>query len=363
MHPIHVPRTNSNDDTCMLVQWLYTNGQQVQAGDVLAYLETSKATEELLSPETGILYDQAQVGGEYAAGSCIGYVRSDKEEAPLPLSPTHDDVAASFILTQDAQEQVKKYGVTNEQLASLGKKLLKKADILSLVNIPSPLEPLNPHVRNQAIVAQQVTLSHQSIPAAFAMIKIYCDAATRAIAHYIEHKGVMLGWTEVFISLLRQLQHDYPAFYQPENIRQQTQKVGIGVTIDVGTGLYIPVVKVVPTMTHGDIAAALMDFRFKALRRSLNTEDLSGGHLTISLHTDKDLLVAIPLIFPTQTCVLSLCAEQEELYLRSDNTVAVRHYLTLGIAYDHRSINGSAAVLFLQEIKRKFEGLQENSLL
>ncbi len=365
MRPINVPRTNSNDDTCILVQWLYTNGQLVQTGDVLAYLETSKATEELLSPETGVLYGLAQPGSEYPSGSCIGYLLSNDEKNPLPSSPTSDNVAASFILTHDAQEQVIKYGVTNEQLASLGKKLLKKADVLSLVDTPSPVDQFatgDPHVRNQAIVAQQVTLSHQDIPAAFAMIKIYCDAAAQAIASYIEREGVMLGWTEVLIYQLGQLQSEYPAFYQPGDMSQPIEKIGIGVTIDVGTGLYIPVVKMVSTMTHGDIAATLMDFRLKALRRSLTMEDLNGGYLTISLHTDKDILAAIPLIFPTQTCMLSLCAEQEELYLRTDNSVGMRRYFTLGVAYDHRIINGSAAVRFLQEIKRRFENLQEGAL-
>ena len=89
---------------------------------------------------------------------------------------------------------------------------------------------------------------------------------------------------------------------------------------------------------------------------------MSGGHLTISLHTDRDVLVAIPIIFPTQTCMLSLCSEQDELYLRADGSVGMRHYLTLGAAYDHRVINGAEAARFLQEIKRRLEGLQEDGL-
>ncbi len=72
MHRINVPRANSNDGNCLLLEWLYENGQEVQAGNVLAYLETSKATVDVLSPGTGILHRLGEPGEVYAPGSCRG---------------------------------------------------------------------------------------------------------------------------------------------------------------------------------------------------------------------------------------------------------------------------------------------------
>ncbi|GCE07677.1 2-oxo acid dehydrogenase subunit E2 [Dictyobacter aurantiacus] len=371
MLPINMPRTNSNDNMCTLVQWLYTSGQRVREGEVLAYLETSKATEDLLSPGTGILHELAPPGEEYEPGYCIGYLLMDEDSASSgPVASSHASKPVSFVLTRNAQELVKRYNIADEQLASLGKKVLKKDDVQALITPPQSMrkQATSEHrSHNQAIVARQVTLAHQSIPAAFSMIKIYCDAALQAMAEYIEREDVIIGWPEVLIHELGKMQQDYFAFYQHlasgEAVApQQKNNPNIGVTIDVGTGLYIPVIKGVATKSLAEIANELMELRLKALRKTLREEELSDGHLTISLHTDKDILMAIPLIFPTQTCMLSLCSEQEELYLNKDKSIGIRHYLTLGVAYDHRSINGADAVRFLQEIKRRLENLKDGGL-
>jgi 2-oxoglutarate dehydrogenase E2 component (dihydrolipoamide succinyltransferase) len=132
--------------------------------------------------------------------------------------------------------------------------------------------------------------------------------------------------------------------------------------MDLGSGLYIPVVKEAASRSLGEIACELMEFRMKVLHKTLKKEEMEGGHLTISLQNDKDILVAIPLIYPTQTCMLSLCSEQEELYISPDGDIKMRRYLLLGTAYDHRVINGAEAVRFLQEIKLRLENLKEGDL-
>lgn len=373
MQRINVPRANSNDGNCLLLEWLYENGQEVQAGNVLAYLETSKATVDVLSPGTGILHRLGEPGEEYAPGSCIGYVLASEEEReafPARGSGQAIEQESSLILTRDAQELVTRHGVTEAQLHSIGKKLLRKADVMALLNL-QVLEgravQTTQRLRNQAIIAKRVIIAHQTIPSAFAAIRVYCDGALKAITKYIEKEGVVIGLAEVLIKDLGEMHREYPCFYQDrepggEGGLNCVENPGIGITIDVGTGLYIPVVKEAATKSLAEIANEMMEFRLKALRRIFKEEELREGHITISLHSGKDLIVAVPIIFPTQTCILSLCSEQEELYLDADGRVRVRRYLHLGIAYDHRVINGAEAVQFLQEIKRRFESLEEGKL-
>jgi 2-oxoglutarate dehydrogenase E2 component (dihydrolipoamide succinyltransferase) len=364
MQQINIPRTTSNDATCILLEWRFENGQEVQRGDVLAYLETSKATEDLVSPGSGTLHNLARAGEEYAPGSCIGYLLVDGEVPPVPEVSTATSQPPSFILTREAQALVAAQGITNEQLASLGKKLLKKSDVLALVSAPqrngNQTPPAVPRSRGQAIVAQRVALAHQTIPAAFTMIKVYCDKVLQAIAEYIEREEVVIGLAEVLIKHLGRMQPGYPGFYQDREPAeagelQSNENPGIGITIDVGTGLYIPIIKRAATRSLGEIAGELMEIRLKALRNALKEGEMSGGHLTVSLHTEKDIVAAVPIIFPTQTCMISLCSVQEELYLQVDGSVGMRRYFTLGAAYDHRVINGAEAVQFLQEIKRRLE--------
>jgi len=123
------------------------------------------------------------------------------------------------------------------------------------------------------------------------------------------------------------------------------------VTLDAGQGLYVPVVKDADTRSLAEIADVLADFRISALRGSFRESELAGGNITISLSNDPDIVLARPIIFPGQACMLCLCGTQQELYLSDAEQIAVRHYANLGLSYDHRVINGRDAALFLRGIK------------
>jgi 2-oxoglutarate dehydrogenase E2 component (dihydrolipoamide succinyltransferase) len=370
MQQIHIPRANTNDDTCVLLEWLYEDGAEIQDESVVAYMETSKANIDVLSPGAGILHRLGKQGEEYATGSSIGYLFASREERAAFLAnetdPTTSQTSA-FILTRDAQELVTSQHITETQLRSLGKKLLRKDDILTLLNATPPEgRPDQPpqRSRNQTIIARRVTLAHQTIPSAFAAMKIYCDSVLQALAAYIEKNDLVIGLAEVLVKELAEMQRLYPGFYQDrepgtEGEPDRVENPNIGITMDVGTGLYIPVLKSVLDKSLGDIADEMMEFRMKALRRTFKEEELNGGHLTLSLHTGQDITIAMPIIFPTQTCILSLCSVQEELYLDQTGSVSVRHYFNLGLTYDHRTINGAEAINFLQEIKSRLEALEE----
>lgn len=363
MQPIEIPRTNSNDDMCVLLEWRYESGQEVRAEEVLACLETSKATEDLLSPGMGILHRLAIPGEEYAAGSCIGYLFASQHERQRFLAEEQTQSStqpSSCILSEDARELASRHGISEDQLASLGKRFVKKADVQRLLHVePAPRQESqsSPDDRHQAIIAKRVTQASQTIPHAFAAIKVYTDHALQIIAEYIENEHLLIGLAEILIKVLGDLQKDYSAFYQAEELGAGDG--GVGITLDVGTGLFIPVIKSPATRTLGEIAEDIATLRLKAVRRSLREEDLSGGQITISLHTEQDIVAALPIIFPTQRSILSLCSQQEEVYLDTGGQVAVRHYVTIGVTYDHRFINGAQAMRFLAEIKRRYEHGEE----
>jgi 2-oxoglutarate dehydrogenase E2 component (dihydrolipoamide succinyltransferase) len=99
-----------------------------------------------------------------------------------------------------------------------------------------------------------------------------------------------------------------------------------------------------------------MGFRVNALRGRFREADLAGGNIGLALSDETDVVSAQPLILPPHACMLALCAPQEELRLDDAGRVTVRRYLHLGLAYDHRVINGRDATLFLAELKRRLEG-------
>ncbi len=130
-------------------------------------------------------------------------------------------------------------------------------------------------------------------------------------------------------------------------------------TIDVGRGLFVPVIRDTDQLDLAGIAAALMNFRVRAMRRTMTDDDLNGGCITLTLHLEPGVVLARPVVFPGQTCALSLCAQQRELRLDSAGQVTCHEYFHLGIAYDHRVINGADAIRFLAAIRDELESPTE----
>jgi len=72
-------------------------------------------------------------------------------------------------------------------------------------------------------------------------------------------------------------------------------------------------------------------------------------------HTYRDVVTAVPIVFPGQTAAVSLTGLREEPALDRDGGIVRRPVYELGVAYDHRVINGRDAVLFLKAAKADLE--------
>ncbi|TQS17988.1 2-oxo acid dehydrogenase subunit E2 [Microbispora hainanensis] len=123
----------------------------------------------------------------------------------------------------------------------------------------------------------------------------------------------------------------------------------IGVTVDVGEGLYVPVVHDAASRTTKDIATTLMKHRLAATTGEFTEGDLSGANFVVTLHTEHGVVLAIPFVYPGTVCALAVPGPR-------DGTLA-----DIGLAYDHRLINGRDAALFLNALRASVEALARSS--
>ena len=123
----------------------------------------------------------------------------------------------------------------------------------------------------------------------------------------------------------------------------------VGVTFDMGQGLYVPVVH--DTGSLREIADTLMRYRLAATEGDFRERDLTGANIAITLHTDADVILAIPFVFPGTVCALAITSPQPEVVLGEDGAVTTRTVANIGLAYDHRLINGRDAALFLAALR------------
>ncbi|MGW6502923.1 2-oxo acid dehydrogenase subunit E2 [Nonomuraea angiospora] len=209
---------------------------------------------------------------------------------------------------------------------------------------------------NQRAVGRTVSLSHQTIPAAYTAIKVDVGKATAAARDLTKRLRKLVGLPDLLIAAVARLHQDFPLCFATlldEDTAAVPDAPDVGVTIDLGTGLYVPVIRDAHNKGIEEIAGELAGFRRLAQRGGFRQEHLDGGNIVVTLHHDRDIVMAVPIVFPGQACALALTSPQRE----GERTVAV-----IGLAYDHRLVNGRDAVLFLQALKEaleaaSFEGL------
>ncbi|GAB3830788.1 2-oxo acid dehydrogenase subunit E2 [Dactylosporangium cerinum] len=177
-------------------------------------------------------------------------------------------------------------------------------------------------------------------------------AAEHARALTREHRR-LVGVPELLIAAIGSLLATHPLCFArlvAPGVVHVPGTADVGVTIDVGKGLHVPVLRAVEATPVHDLAARLMAHRMTALRGTFRAGDLTGANILLALHTDDDVTHAVPVVLPGTSCAVSLAGRQTELFPGPDGAVAQRTVVQLGLAYDHRVLNGRDALAFLRDL-------------
>ncbi|GII85374.1 dihydrolipoamide acetyltransferase component of pyruvate dehydrogenase complex [Sphaerisporangium siamense] len=367
MAELRVPKLNNNDTEYLLVEWLAADGARVAEDDAVVLVETSKAAEELTAGASGVLRHRLRPGLWCHPDDVIASIEQAAEASgPEPASPVtaQPDMAGDSapLVTAPAQALIDELGIDPERVRALGVPVVRRADVERLAAAPAAAGATpdaasgetpaagraeHPISRVQRAVARSVELSHQTIPAAYAVVRMdlgpaieHARATTREIRRPV-------GYAEVFVQAVAGLHERFPLFFATVDGTRAllSEAPHIGVTVDVGEGLYVPVVHDAANRTTKDIATTLMKHRLAAATGEFKESDLSGANFVVTLHTEHGVVLAIPFVFPGTVCALAVAGPR-------DGTLA-----DIGLAYDHRLINGRDAALFLNALKDVVERL------
>ncbi|WP_344929582.1 2-oxo acid dehydrogenase subunit E2, partial [Streptosporangium carneum] len=209
--------------------------------------------------------------------------------------------------------------------------------------------------RVQRAVARAVTTSHDTIPAAYTAMKFDVGPSLERARGLSREVRRPVGLAELFVQAVAALHPAFPLFFASVDgdRARRADAPRVGVTFDMGEGLYVPVVR--ETGSLREIADALMRYRLAAAEGDFREKDLVGANIAVTLHTDADVVLAIPFIFPGTVCALAITSPQPELVLGEDGAVTARTVANIGLAYDHRLINGRDAALFLAALRTELQ--------
>jgi pyruvate/2-oxoglutarate/acetoin dehydrogenase E1 component/pyruvate/2-oxoglutarate dehydrogenase complex dihydrolipoamide acyltransferase (E2) component len=313
--PVSAPKLNNNDETYVLLAWLVADGERVEEGAPLVELETSKAVEEIAAPASGYLRTRADAGTEVPVGALLADL--------LPTAAAPPPVATG----------------APEPAAAQPVPVAETGGTLTLDRV-------------QRGIAAAVTRSHREVPAAFTALEVRVDHAVERLRALSEETGAEIGLAEVVVKAVAVARPAFPALFGrlvDERTVALADTEDISVTVDTGTGLYTPVLRDCASRPVGEIADDLMDFRLKALRGEFTARELDGGAIGVSLNLEPGVLVVAPIVSWPQLCMVSVSGPLTRV-LPVDGTPVAATVITLGLAYDHRVVNGREAIAFLRAV-------------
>jgi 2-oxoglutarate dehydrogenase E2 component (dihydrolipoamide succinyltransferase) len=408
---IRVPKLNNNDSVYLLTAWTAEDGRAVRAGEPIAELETSKAVEELTAPQDGVLRHLLPKGAECAPGQVIARLGADDgapdpgpeagtgtQTGTEPGAGTEPEAGAP-VITAPARLFMDEHGISVEQVVALGVKVVRRSDLERLLpaagTAPGPAsvpasaseppvpasgaEATGPETtgsataadrdggagtglvelsRAQRRVAEVVERSHREIPAAFTAMRVDVTEALAFARQETRRLRALIGLPELLVKATGGLLGRFPlCFASPAGAHRARlpAAAGVGVTMDVGRGMVVPVVKDAGGRPLAEIARDLMRLRQAALNGSFREDDLRGGSIMVTLHTEEAVVTAVPVVFPGQTCALSLTAPRPEVVETAEGVFTTRRVVSLGLAYDHRFVNGREAAEFLGALRSALE--------
>jgi pyruvate dehydrogenase E2 component (dihydrolipoamide acetyltransferase) len=169
-------------------------------------------------------------------------------------------------------------------------------------------------------------------------------------------RGLSPSFNDLLLVILAKALAEFPyvnAHIVDDEIRLQ-ESINIGLAVDTGRGLIVPVIKGLQRMTLDGVARASQELVRRAREGKLLPDDVSGGTFTLSNLGAYDVDASTPLLNLPEVAILGV----GRIALRPaafEGELALRQTVTLSLTYDHRAIDGAPAARFLERVKALIE--------
>jgi 2-oxoglutarate dehydrogenase E2 component (dihydrolipoamide succinyltransferase) len=370
-----------------LARWHKKVGDAINAGEVLADLETDKVNVEVSATESGVVTALLKAEGDsVAVGEVIATIDASATASSIP-APAHAPAveaqakattpASTTPATPVARNVAAESGVDLSAVSGSGPSgRITKQDVINATQqksppsaavTPAPIintgerrEERVKMSRRRQTIAQRLVQAQQTA----AMLTTFnevdlsrvMDIRKRKKDSFKEQNGVGLGFMSFFTKATVSALKAYPAvnaeIQGDEIVYKHYYDVGIAVSTD--DGLVVPVLRDADNLSFAGIEKGIETLAKKARENKLAINDLMGGTFTITNGGVFGSLMSTPILNAPQSGILGMHKIQERPVVINGQIVA-RPMMYIALSYDHRIIDGSTAVRFLVHIKDMLE--------
>jgi 2-oxoglutarate dehydrogenase E2 component (dihydrolipoamide succinyltransferase) len=400
---IKVPPVGESITEVVLSRWVKNDGDAVEMDEVIAELESDKATFELTAEQAGTLKVVAAEGDTLAIGAVVCSIEDGgaapakaKEEAPAatekaavaedksaaaPVAEKGGDSYATGTPSPSAGKILAEKGVESGSVKGTGVDgRITKEDALKAEKpaaapakpasapapAPAPAVAGSRNERRQKMSPLRKTVAKRlvTVKNETAMLTTFNEVNMKPIMdlrgkykdQFKEKYGVGLGFMSFFTKAVCEALKDFPSV----NARIDGEEVvyndfaDISIAVSAPKGLVVPIIRNAESMSLAQIEKAVIELATKARDSKLTIEEMTGGTFTITNGGVFGSMMSTPIINAPQSAILGM-HNIIERPIAEKGEVVVRPMMYVALSYDHRIIDGRESVGFLVRVKQLLE--------
>ena len=397
---IKVPTVGESINEVTLSKWLKKDGEWVERDEVIAEMESEKATFEINAEQAGILHTKAKEDDTLNIGDIVGSIDDKaekpagmespkvtapaetnaepvkKEEAPAPQKTeapkeeTQNDIKATPVaaaMIADKKVDVSKVTPTgphgrftkNDVLGALenpGRSLGK--ELFSRNETPKKMTNLRRTISRRLVEAKNST----------AMLTTFNEVDMGPIMNlrkkykeiFKKTHDVNLGFMSFFTKACCFALQEWPAVNSKldgDNI-VTFDYCDISIAVSSPKGLVVPVIRNAESLSMAEIEKEVVQLAVKARDSKLTIEEMTGGTFTITNGGIFGSLMSTPIINIPQSAILGM-HNIVERPMAVNGQVVIKPMMYIALSYDHRVIDGRESVSFLVRVKEMLENPEQ----
>ncbi|MFT4611615.1 MAG: pyruvate dehydrogenase E2 component (dihydrolipoamide acetyltransferase) [Glaciecola sp.] len=406
---VTMPRLSDTMEEGTVATWLKKVGDNVDEGDILAEIETDKATMEFESFQSGtLLYIGLDEGDSAIVDSLLAIIgpkgtdvsgiaqnfesagvssEEKKEEAPKKeekkdspkaeikkeekvSTPSLSSNSERIFVSPLAKKMAEEKGINLSQVSGSGENgRIVKRDIENYTPaqaggtqvgkfVPSGQEDFDevPNSNMRKAIAKNLAKSKFTAPHYYLNVEFDMDNAMAFRVQYNSIPDTKISFNDMIVKACALALKAHPQVNSQwfDDRMQLNNHVHIGVAVAVPDGLLVPVVKFANEQSLPQIGAAVKEYAGKARHKKLSLDEMEGSTFTISNLGMFGIESFTSIINQPNSAILSVGAIVAKPVVKNGQVVA-GNTMKLTLACDHRTVDGATGSLFLQTLKGYIE--------
>jgi len=404
---IYMPKLSDTMTEGVVAEWHKKVGDKVSNGELLAEIETDKATMEFESFYDGVLLhigvEKTKAAPVNAILAIVGEVGEDisnllvgapaveevKTEAPAPVAtpvvsaptpvvekaistpaPVAPTDGSRILASPLAKKLAEEKGIDINMVSGTGDagRVVKRDIDHYTPYVPGAAKAVSTNVSNvesfvdepvsqmRKVIARRLAESKFTAPHFYLTIDVDMDNAIASRKVLNAQDGVKVSFNDMVIKAVAMSLRKHPAINSSwlGDVIRRNHHVHIGVAVAVDEGLLVPVVRFADSKGFTQIGNEVREFAQKAKDKKLQPSDWEGNTFTISNLGMFGIESFTAIVNPPDSCILAVGGISQVPVVKNGQVVP-GNVMKLTLSCDHRVVDGASGAAFLQTLKRYLE--------